>query len=274
MTNSPSGAWPFHAIKVIASRAVLTGVAATFLIISGCATRPGGDPRDPFEPFNRGVTKFNDAVDEAILKPVATGYVNVLPQPVRTGVRNFFLNLTDVWSFVNHTLQGNAQYAGDSLTRFNMNTLFGLGGVLDVASEFEIERRREDFGQTLGRYGVASGPYVVLPLLGPSTLRDTAVLPIETKGNLLSYVNDVPTRNALVGLRVVDTRANLLRTTSMLEGAALDKYTFTRDAYLQVRRAEVDESRLRKERDREDRKDDGQLPAADPRKDDGKLPPS
>lgn len=249
-------------------------LAACLFALGGCATRPGGDPRDPFEGFNRGVTQFNDAVDDAVLKPVATGYVNVVPQPVRTGVRNFFLNLTDVWSFVNHALQGNAEYAGNSLMRFNVNTLFGLGGLLDVASEFEIERRREDFGQTLGRYGVGAGPYIVLPLLGPSTLRDTAVLPIDARGNLLTHVNDIPVRNSLAGLRVVDSRANLLRTTSMLEGAAIDRYTFTRDAYLQLRRAEIDAGKLRKERDAEESKPDGAPPAEDPRKDDGKLPQS
>lgn len=262
-------------MKTTITRPATAALVLGALVLSGCATRPGGDPRDPFEGFNRGVTKFNDAVDEAILKPVATGYVNTLPQPVRTGVRNFFLNLTEPWSFVNHVLQGNVQYAGDSLTRFNVNTFFGLGGVLDVASEMEIERRREDFGRTLGRYGVGAGPYVVLPLLGPSTLRDTAVLPIETQGNLLSSVSDIPVRNTLLGLRVVDTRANLLRTTSMLEGAALDRYTFTRDAYLQFRLAEIDESKQRGDRARQDREEDAGRPGtADPRKDDGKLPPS
>ena len=245
---------------MIANRVVWAGVAATFLLISGCATRPGGDPRDPFEPFNRGVTKFNDAIDESLLRPVATGYVRVVPQPVRTGVRNFFSNLTDFWSAINNGLQGNVRYAGESWMRFNVNTVFGLGGILDIASELEIERHREDFGQTLGRYGVPAGPYLVLPLLGPSTLRDALVLPIEAEGNLLTHIGDVPVRNSLAGLRVVDARAGLLRTSTLLEGAALDRYTFTRDAYLQVRRAQIAEGVKQNPADEEAQKDDGKLP--------------
>jgi phospholipid-binding lipoprotein MlaA len=202
-------------------------------LLSGCATGP--NPRDPFEPFNRSVTRFNEGLDEAIVKPVAQAYQGVLPSPVRTGVNNFFSNLTDVWSMVNNLLQGRPQAAGDSLMRFSINTTMGLGGVLDWATEMGIERQRQDFGKTLGRWGVDTGPYLVLPILGPSTVRDTAALVVDTKGDLVTHVHDVSARNSLYVLRAVDLRASLLRAGEVLDQAALDKYSFTRDAYLQRR---------------------------------------
>ena len=202
-------------------------------LLQGCAIGP--HPRDPFEPFNRGVTRFNDGLDEAIVKPVAQAYQGVVPSPVRTGVNNFFGNLSDVWSFVNNVLQAKPQAAVDSFMRVSVNTLIGLGGVLDWATPMGIERHREDFGQTLGRWGVATGPYLVLPVLGPSTVRDTAALVIDAKGDLLLQIDNVATRNSLYALRAVDLRAGLLRAGEVLDQAALDKYSFTRDAYLQRR---------------------------------------
>ncbi len=202
-------------------------------LLQGCATGP--NPRDPFEPFNRNVARFNEGVDEAIVKPVAQAYQDVLPSPVRTGVNNFFGNLSDVWSMVNNLLQGRPQAAGDSLMRFSVNTTMGLGGVLDWATEMGIERHRQDFGKTLGRWGVDTGPYLVLPLLGPSTVRDTAALLVDTQGDLVTHVHDVSARNSLYLLRAVDLRASLLRAGEVLDQAALDKYAFTRDAYLQRR---------------------------------------
>ncbi|MGA0570192.1 MlaA family lipoprotein [Variovorax sp. VNK109] len=212
---------------------------ALSLLATGCATGPNPHPGDPFEPFNRGVARFNDVVDDAVVKPVATAYRNVTPQPVRTGVTNFFGNLGDVWSFVNNVLQLKGQASAETFMRVNVNTLFGLGGILDVATELGIERHREDFGQTLGYWGVPSGPYLVLPILGPSTVRDTAALPVDLKGDLLDQVDHIPTRNSAGALRIVNARANLLRVGSVIDEAALDKYSFTRDAYLQLRRAEV-----------------------------------
>ena len=214
------------------------GLAAALLVAllaAGCASGPTANPRDPLEPFNRQVTRFNDAVDAAVLKPVATGYVNVVPSLVRTGVSNFFSNLGDAWSFVNNVLQLKPQAAAESLMRFNVNTFFGLGGLLDIASEMNIERHKEDFGQTLGYWGVPSGPYLVLPILGPSTLRDTLVLPVEAKGNVIGDINDDPARYGLTALQAVDIRANLLRAGRVLDEAALDKYSFQRDVYLQLR---------------------------------------
>lgn len=216
--------------------AARTALLTVALMLVACATGPNANPRDPLEPFNRGVYSFNDAVDRAVVKPVATAYRDVLPSPVRTGVRNFFNNLQDLWSFVNNTLQLKGEGAGNSIVRFGVNTVFGLGGLLDVATEMRIDRFTEDFGQTLGHWGVGAGPYVVLPLLGPSTVRDTVALPVDWNGNATSQISDVPTRNSLTVLNLVDRRAQLLDASKMLDEVALDPYTFTRDAFLQRRR--------------------------------------
>jgi len=212
---------------------------AVALACVGCATRPDGNPRDPFENYNRGMFAFNDGVDRAIFKPAATMYRAVTPAPVRTGVSNFLGNLEDVWSFVNSLLQGKPQAAAQTFVRFNVNTFLGLGGVLDIASEARIDRQREDFGQTLGVWGVPSGPYLVLPLLGPSTVRDTVGLPVDMAADLIGNIDHVPTRNAAKVVDLLDTRAALLRAGDTLEEAALDKYSFTRDAFLQRRRSAV-----------------------------------
>ncbi len=213
-------------------------LAAIALMLAGCAGF-NTNPRDPLEPMNRNVTKFNEGVDSVVLKPAATVYKQVIPPIVRTGVSNFFGNLSDAWSFVNSALQFKFQNAAENFMRLNVNTVFGLGGILDVASEMNIERHREDFGQTLGRWGVPAGPYIVLPLLGPSTLRDTIALPVDRKADPLSYFSPVEVRNSLNVLRLVDVRSNLLRVGGVIDEAALDKYTFTREAYLQKRRAEI-----------------------------------
>jgi phospholipid-binding lipoprotein MlaA len=227
----------------IGTAAVMPGLQLTVLLVvlslAGCASGPNANPRDPLEPFNRGVYTFNDTVDKAVLKPVATAYRDVTPVRVRQGVGNFFGNLEDVWSFVNNALQFKGQAAIDSLKRFGVNTFMGWGGVFDVATEMDIEKHTKDFGHTLGYWGVAPGPYLVLPLLGPSTLRDTAALPIDWKGDLVSNVQHVPTRNTATVVRVIDERSNLLKAGTMLEEAALDRYSFTRDAYLQRRRSVI-----------------------------------
>ena len=227
------------AIKKVANSARVVGAAATFALLAGCASGPHANPADPFEPFNRGVTRFNDTVDEAVLVPVATAYVRVLPSMVRTGVSNFFGNLGDVWSFANSVAQLKLQNSAETFMRVNVNTFFGLGGLLDVATEAGIDRHEEDFGQTLGRWGVGAGPYVVLPIFGPSTLRDTAALPVDRAGGIVSNMHDVAWRNSLSFLDAVDTRAKYLRAGRLLDDAALDKYTFTRDAFLQHRRNDV-----------------------------------
>jgi phospholipid-binding lipoprotein MlaA len=243
-----------NAMKKLATLAVL---AFALLGLGGCASMAERNPADPFEPMNRGITKFNDAVDNAFLRPVATAYREGVPPLMRTGVSNFFGNLGDLWSAVNSALQLKIPNAFENLLRFQVNTVFGLGGLLDIASDANIERHKEDFGQTLGRYGVPSGPYLVLPLLGPSTLRDTLAIPVDRKGDIVRYVDDTTVRRTLQGVRIVDTRANLLRVGEVLNEASLDRYTFTRDAFLQRRRAEI-----RSERAPD--KDEGQTPKEDP----------
>jgi len=213
--------------------------ALALALLQGCAAGPQANPADPLEPFNRGVYRFNEGLDRAVLKPVATAYRDVTPQPVRTGVTNFFENLGDVWSFVNNLLQGRPAEAGDSLFRFTTNTLWGVGGLFDVASGLNIPKHKEDFGQTLGAWGLNAGPYVVLPVFGPSSVRDTAGLAVDMQGSLVSQADNVPVRNSLSGLRVVDTRANLLEAGNLLDQAALDKYAFVRDAYLQRRQSQI-----------------------------------
>jgi phospholipid-binding lipoprotein MlaA len=218
--------------------------AGALILMTGCATGPNANPADPFEPLNRQVSRFNDTVDDAVLRPVATIYQRVLPSPIRTGVNNFFANLSDVWSFANSVAQLKLQDSAQTFMRVNVNTVFGLGGILDVATEAGIDRHTEDFGQTLGRWGVPSGPYLVLPLLGPSTVRDATALFVDVQGDLISVIGDIPVRNSLYAIRLVDLRSNLLRASQLLEDAALDRYTFTRDAFLQRRRNEVHDGNL------------------------------
>ena len=221
-----------------ALRRVLT-VGLVLLACHGCATVQTPDSRDPMESFNRGVFAFNEGLDRAVLKPAATVYRDVTPQLIRTGVGNFLGNLDDAWSSINSLLQFKLRNAVENFMRFGVNTTFGLFGVLDVASEMQIERHSEDFGQTLGSWGVGTGPYLVLPLFGPSTLRDAVALPVDFNGDLASHTNDIGARNSLRALNVIDTRAGLLGLSSALDDVALDKYSFARDAFLQRRRNAV-----------------------------------
>jgi phospholipid-binding lipoprotein MlaA len=227
--SSASGTWR----RCVLAAATVAVLAA----LGGCAIGP--NPRDPFEPFNRKVMEFNENLDSIALKPVATVYRDVVPPLVRTGVNNFFSNLSDAWSGVNSLLQFHLGDAGENFLRFGFNTLFGFGGVLDIASELNVERHREDFGQTLGRWGVPSGPFLMLPFFGPSTVRDTIALPVDRRADPVYNVRDWDARWSLYALRAVDARSNLLRASSVLSEAALDKYSFTRDAYLQRRRAQI-----------------------------------
>lgn len=257
---------PAHGAAALrrAGRALVAVVGLALLV--GCASGPRNDPRDPLEPYNRGVTQFNEQVDAIVLKPVATAYKEVTPPLVRTGVSNFFANLTDVWSFVNNVLQLRLEGAASSFMRVNVNTFLGLGGVLDVASEIGIDRYRQDFGLTLGSWGMATGPYLVLPILGPSTVRDTLALPVDMMGNPGRYVDPTSARNSLYALRAVDARANLLRAGSVLDSAALDKYSFTRDVFLQVR-SQAGAVPYDKDKDKDDSQrnaNDGVLPEEPP----------
>ena len=213
-------------------------LAASVLLV-GCASAPTANPKDPWESMNRSVASFNDKVDDNVLKPVATGYRNVVPDLVQTGVRNVFNNFADMWSTVNNLLQLKPLNTAESLGRVVVNTVFGIYGIFDVATYIKLERHPEDFGQTLGYWGVPNGPYLVLPLFGPSTLRDGASLPVDFAVSPTQYINDIPTRNQVFALRLVSKRAELLKSGNMLEQASIDKYSFTRDAYLQYRRSQI-----------------------------------
>ena len=210
---------------------LLTGAA-------GCATT-GSDGRDPLEGFNRAMYSFNDGFDEAIGKPVSTTYRNVLPSPVRSGVRNFFANIADLWIGANNLLQGKPADAITDWVRFAFNSTIGLFGLIDIASEIGIEKHDEDFGQTFGRWGVADGAYLVWPFLGSSSMRDSAGLIFDLSLDPVLLHEPVRVRNAMTILRATGRRADLLDASRILEEAALDKYVFQRDAYLQRRRSLV-----------------------------------
>jgi len=227
-------------IKTNSKRALVWAALLVMAAMTvGCASGPGVDPRDPLEPFNRSVFKFNDAVDRAVLKPVANAYVDVAPALVRKGVSNFFENIEDAWSTVNNTLQFKGVAATESFFRFGINTFLGLGGVLDVATEMRIDKHPKDFGHTLGFWGVGSGPYLVLPLLGPSSVRDGAARFVDAQADFAGGLQHVPTRNVVTTVKLVDKRAGLLKVTNMVDQMALDRYTFTRDSYLQSRQSAI-----------------------------------
>lgn len=211
-------------------------------LLAGCASVPAGgsgaaavNPADPWERWNRKVYAFNEGVDEAVVAPVARAWRDHVPQLLRTGVSNFFGNVGDVWSTANHFLQGKVGSGLEMGMRVLSNTLFGLGGILDPATEMRLPRRSEDFGQTLGVWGLPAGPYVVLPLLGPSSVRDAVGVPLDRYAGAPSLYMDINAFTASA-LQLVSVRAELLATTALLGEVSLDKYSFVRDAYLARRR--------------------------------------
>ncbi len=219
-----------------------TALALVLLTLSGCAT--GRDPRDPLEPFNRNVYKFNDAVDRAVLKPVAKGYTAVVPAPVRGGVGNFFGNFRDVTNAVNDLLQAKFGAAASDVGRVVINTTVGLLGVFDVASRLGLEKHNEDFGQTLGVWGVKPGAYLVLPILGPSTVRDTVGLVGDYFTDPEFYLFTHSPESFEVGaVRIIQVRSELLDSEKIFDAAAIDRYAFLRDAYLQRRRSLIFDGR-------------------------------
>lgn len=214
-------------------RTVLLALALT-VGLGGCAT--SGNPKDPVEGFNRAMFAFNEGLDTVLIKPVAQGYAAVLPNPVRTGISNFFGNIADLFIGVNNLLQGKPGDALGDLGRVLINSTIGIFGLFDVASSAGLEKHEEDFGQTFGRWGVGDGGYLVLPLFGPRTVRDTAGFVLDVATDPVANLDHVPTRNVLGALRLIDTRADLLPADKVIAEAALDKYAYIRDGYLQRRR--------------------------------------
>lgn len=214
------------------------------LLVSGCASLPAPDagkpaaanPDDPWEGFNRGVFEFNENFDVWVLKPLAKGYDAVMPPPARVGVTNFFGNIGDVWVGLNNLMQGKPKSAANDLGRFVVNSTMGVGGFLDVATQMGLQRHEEDFGQTLATWGVGNGPYVVLPFLGPSTARDTGGVTVDLFTTPIRLVGDDVTRYQINAVRLVNARADLLPAEKVVDGAALDKYSYWRSAFLQRRR--------------------------------------
>ena len=216
-------------------------------LMFGCASIPAGvppSPDDPWESFNRSVFEFNEGLDKYVLKPAVTGYRFVLPEFIREGIYNFFSNYNDIYTALNNLLQGKPDFAFHDLMRVVVNTTMGLGGLIDLATPGGLEKHKEDFGQTFGVWGIPSGPYVVLPFFGPSSVRDTfgTVADLETD-YLFKYIPDVGLRNSLTGLRVVNARNTYYEAGDLLDGAAIDKYSFLRDAYIQRRKYQINEGR-------------------------------
>ncbi|MCW8944101.1 MAG: VacJ family lipoprotein [Sedimenticola sp.] len=220
----------------------LKSILLTLLVVAltGCAsTGDYQDPRDPAEGFNRAMYSFNEGLDDVLLKPISKGYKAITPAPVDTGISNFFGNLADVGSAINNLLQFKLERAASDVGRVLVNSTIGLLGFIDVASNMNMQKYGEDFGQTMGAWGMDPGPYIVLPFFGPSSGRDTVGLVVDWYTDPVRYVKPNHWRNSLIGLRVIDTRADLLSASRVLEEAALDPYEFQRDAYLQKRRNDV-----------------------------------
>ena len=235
----------FTALARVLARALS---ALAVVAVAGCATPPGVDhqdrhtagPKDPYESFNRKVFSFNDTLDTYALKPVATAYNNVVPSPIRTGVHNFFGNFSDAWSAVNQLLQGKPADAGTMTLRVLTNTTIGIGGLFDPATSLGLERKSEDLGQTLGRWGLEPGPYLVLPLFGSSDIRDAVALPADTYVSPALLASPKYWKElGIDAVGVIDTRAGLLGASQMLDELAFDRYTFMRDAYITRRRSLV-----------------------------------
>lgn len=209
------------------------------LLATACSTVRTPSPADPFEGFNRSVDTFNQKLDVYALQPVARTYVSIVPDVVRAGVGNFFSNIGDVLVGLNNLLQGKPAAAASDFGRFAVNSTIGVLGLFDVATDMGLRKNNEDFGQTLGRWGAGSGPYLVLPLFGPSSVRDALGFAVDRQVDVVSNIDDVATRNALSAGRIVQRRSDLLEVTDSVEGMALDSYSFIRDAYLANRRNRV-----------------------------------
>jgi phospholipid-binding lipoprotein MlaA len=221
----------------MSSRLMRSVLLIWMLSLAGCATT--GSSVDPLERYNRKMFEINDTVDRVAMRPAAEIYRTMTPQFVQTGFGNFFGNLADIPTLANNILQGKVNDSLTDFMRIAVNTTFGLAGILDIASEAGLPKHREDFGQTLGKWGVPPGPYVVLPLFGPSTLRDSMATPVDLAADPWAHAPSVRTRNTGTLMRLIDQRAALLDASSLIDDAALDPYEFLRDAYLQRRESLV-----------------------------------
>jgi phospholipid-binding lipoprotein MlaA len=266
--------WPLYLQRSASVLLVVAGLA-----LSGCATAPASssgtpaaevvsanptNPADPWENWNRKVFAFNDSVDEAVLKPVAKAYQAMVPSMVRQGVSNVLGNIGDAWSAVNHLLQGKLEHGVQMGMRVLTNSFFGLGGLLDPASEMGLPKRSEDFGQTLGRWGVGSGPYLVLPFLGPSTVRDGAAILVDRQAGVSNLAPTQPGQLGITALELVNLRAGLLATTALLDKVALDRYSFIRDGWMARRRDAIYDGSPPLEKADEDPGDSAPPPAPKP----------
>jgi len=224
-----------------AKRLVSAALAALMVGGLGACSTTAENPKDPYEGFNRAMFKVNEGID-VVVKPVAQGY-DAAPLPVKAGVGNFFGNINDVWTAFNNFLQGKGSDGFSDVGRVLINSTVGIGGFFDVASEMGLEKHAEDFGQTLGVWGVDEGAYLYWPLIGPRTTRDTLGWAVDSYADPVWRIDDIPLRNTLVGVRFIDIRASLLPTDKVVEQAAFDKYVYIRDAYLQNRRSEIHDGR-------------------------------
>ncbi|MBN3830107.1 VacJ family lipoprotein [Burkholderia sp. Ac-20384] len=215
---------------------IIAATVAASAVLSGCATGPNRNPNDPLEPMNRAMYKFNDTVDSNIAQPIAKGYQKVTPTPVRTAISNFFSNLGDLGNIANNLLQLRITDATEDLMRVAMNSVFGVAGLIDIATPAGLPKHHQDFGLTMARWGVPSGPYLVLPVFGPSTIRDGVGRAVDVRFNLLNYIEPAA-RNPMYIAQFISARSDLLGATDLLKQAALDPYSFVRDAYLQQRKS-------------------------------------
>ena len=225
-------------------------VAALAVVLAGCAAAPSRV--DPLEPMNRALFGVNDVAEKVVIKPVVTVYQTVLPQFVRTGIANVFGNIDDLFSAVNGLLQGKLDKAGNDLGRVMVNSTFGLGGLIDVASDAGIERGNEDFGQTFGYWGLGQGPYLFIPFFGPTTVRDGTGFLVRIAAGPVGFIPDVPVRNSLYGVGYVDLQSHATEAKSVAETAALDRYRFIRNGYLQKRRYDVHDGNPPREKEEDD----------------------
>ncbi|TMH28182.1 MAG: VacJ family lipoprotein [Betaproteobacteria bacterium] len=236
--------------RCAALRVCMTLLASACLLLAGCAATPSRI--DPLEPWNRAMFSVHEVVDGNVVKPVAQAYVKYTPEPVRSGVANFFGNIEDLFVGINNVLEGNGNRAGDDFGRVLLNTTFGLGGIFDLASMMGIEKHNQDFGITFGKWGIDQGPYLFVPLFGPTTVRDgTGTVVRAFLGPITYIVTDVPVRNVIYGIGYLNQRAQALDTEGVVDTAAIDKYRFIRNAYLRARRFQVYDGKPPPEQDDE-----------------------